>query len=57
MNNTSQVSLKYYQFAWIDKFIQRKRLKIQLTDSQESKSNSQRYKGRFRRFLVRLRSD
>lgn len=57
MNNTSQVSLKYYQFAWIDKFIQRKRLKIQLTDSQESKSNSQRYKGRFRHFLVRLRSD
>ncbi len=59
MNKANQVNLNRYQFAWIDKFIERKRFKIQMTDwrEQEPKNDAQRYKNRFRRFLVRLRSD
>ncbi len=57
MNKVNQVNLNRYQFAWVNKFIQSRKFKIQLADSLEPQNNSQRYKGRLRRFLVRLRSD
>jgi len=60
MNKTNQVTLNRYQFAWLNNNItERKRFRIQLTDlrEQEPKNNNQRYKNRFRRFLIRLRSD
>lgn len=57
MNKTKQTILNRYQFAWVNKLIQSKKFKIQLIDSHEPKGNSERYQGRLRRFLVRLRSD
>ncbi len=57
MNQTNQFNLQRYKFSWVDRFSEKKRFKIQLTDSQEPKKNNQRYKGQFRRFLIRLRSD
>jgi hypothetical protein len=57
MNKTNQVALSRYQFSWVNKRIERRRLKVQLTDFNESKKKSRHEKGRLRRFLVRLRSD
>ncbi len=57
MQKAKRASFGRYQFAWINQMMDRKRLKIQLTDSREPKNEPPRYKGRFRRFLIRLRSD
>lgn len=60
MNKANQICLHRYRFAWINNTItERKHFRIQLADlrEQDSKNNNQRYKHRFRRFLIRLRSD
>jgi hypothetical protein len=59
MNKADRLNLNRYRFAWINKFNERKYFKIQLFDSPAPtpKSANQHYKGKLKRFLVRLRSD
>lgn len=60
MKQTSAPIVNRYNFAWTYGVPKKKKFKVHLIDTQETSSPDEqalRDKGKFRRFLVRLRSD